>query len=37
MVLFNTSGGQKVLTCAAVSLAMGLFIVHKMSKLDTAR
>ncbi|KXV10938.1 secretion system protein [Caballeronia megalochromosomata] len=37
MVLFETSGGQKVLTCAAISLAMGLGIVHKMSKLDTAR
>ncbi|SAK61710.1 type II secretion system protein [Caballeronia temeraria] len=37
MVLFNTSAGQKVLTCAGISLAMGLGIVHKMSKLDTAR
>ncbi|WP_321799133.1 type II secretion system F family protein [Caballeronia sp. J97] len=37
MVLFQTSAGQKVLTCAAISLAMGLGVVHKMSKLDTAR
>ncbi|SAL01615.1 type II secretion system F family protein [Caballeronia ptereochthonis] len=37
MVLFNTSAGHKVLMCAAFSLTVGLGIVHKMSKLDTAR
>ena len=37
MVLFNTAPGHKVLTCAVVSLTIGLFVVHKMSKLDTAR
>ncbi|GGD62218.1 type II secretion system F family protein [Caballeronia grimmiae] len=37
MVLFDTSTGQKVLTCAAISLVMGLSVVHKMSKLDTSR
>ncbi|MDR5883052.1 type II secretion system F family protein [Caballeronia sp. LZ032] len=37
MVLFDTSAGQKVLMCAAVCLTMGLIIVQKMSKLDTAR
>jgi tight adherence protein B len=37
MVLFNTSAGQKVLMCAAVCLTLGLLIVQKMSKLDTAR
>ncbi|SAL65584.1 type II secretion system protein [Caballeronia peredens] len=37
MVLFNTSAGQKVLMCAAISLTVGLGVVHKMSKLDTAR
>lgn len=37
MVLFDTSGGQKVLTCAAICLTLGLSIVHKMSKLDTSR
>ncbi|SAK89115.1 type II secretion system protein [Caballeronia fortuita] len=37
MVLFQTSAGQKVLTCAVISLAMGLGVVHKMSKLDTSR
>jgi Flp pilus assembly protein TadB len=37
MVLFKTPPGQKVLTCAAISLTVGLSLVHKMSKLDTAR
>ncbi|KIG08679.1 type II secretion system F family protein [Caballeronia concitans] len=37
MVLFDTPTGQKVLACAAVTLVMGLSVVHKMSKLDTSR
>jgi tight adherence protein B len=37
MVLFDTSTGQKVLMAAATCLVIGLSVVHKMSKLDTAR
>ncbi|MDR5783796.1 type II secretion system F family protein [Caballeronia sp. LZ065] len=37
MVLFDTSTGQKVLMGAATCLVIGLSVVHKMSKLDTAR
>ncbi|SAL40720.1 type II secretion system protein [Caballeronia cordobensis] len=37
MLLFSTPAGNKVLTAAAICLALGLSIVHKMSKLDTAR
>jgi Flp pilus assembly protein TadB len=37
MVLFKTSAGQKLLMCAGICLVIGLSVVHKMSKLDTAR
>ena len=37
MVLFDTSTGHTVLMWAAACLVTGLSVVHKMSKLDTAR
>jgi tight adherence protein B len=37
MVLFNTDSGNNLLTFGAISVAMGLFVINKMSKLDTSR
>ena len=36
-VLFNTRAGHKIMTLAAVLLTIGLWMVRKMSKLDTSR
>ncbi|MDB5988913.1 MAG: pilus assembly protein [Herbaspirillum sp.] len=36
-LLFNTRAGHKILTLAAVLLTIGLWMVRKMSKLDTSR
>ncbi|RXZ36346.1 pilus assembly protein [Oxalobacteraceae bacterium CAVE-383] len=36
-VLFNTRAGHKILTLAAVLLTIGLWMVRKMSQLDTSR
>jgi Flp pilus assembly protein TadB len=37
MVLFNTESGNKLLTFGAISIVTGLFVISKMSKLDTSR
>ncbi|SAK97085.1 type II secretion system protein [Caballeronia calidae] len=37
MVLFTTESGHNLLTFGAVSIGMGLFVIGKMSKLDTSR
>jgi tight adherence protein B len=37
MVLFNTDAGNKLLTFGAISIAIGMIIITKMSKLDTSR
>jgi Flp pilus assembly protein TadB len=36
-LLFNTRAGHKIVTLAAVLLTVGLWMVRKMSKLDTSR
>jgi Flp pilus assembly protein TadB len=36
-LLFNTRAGHKIMTLAAVMLTVGLWMVRKMSKLDTSR
>ncbi|BBU29881.1 hypothetical protein BTHE68_36150 [Burkholderia sp. THE68] len=37
MVLFNTESGHNLLTFGVISIGMGLFVISKMSKLDTSR
>jgi len=37
MLLFDTHAGRVMLTIAAVLLTIGLLMIHKISKLDTAR
>jgi len=36
-LLFNTRAGHKIVTLAAILLTVGLWMVRKMSKLDTSR
>jgi Flp pilus assembly protein TadB len=37
MVLFDTEAGHKLLTFGVISIVIGLFVINKMSKLDTSR
>jgi Flp pilus assembly protein TadB len=37
MVLFDTQAGHKLLTFGVISIVIGLFVIKKMSKLDTSR
>jgi len=37
MVLFNTPAGNKLLTYAAISVVLGILVINRMSKLNTAR
>ncbi len=37
MILFNTEPGHKLLTFGAISIAIGMITITKMSKLDTSR
>jgi Flp pilus assembly protein TadB len=37
MVLFDTEAGRKLLTFGVISIVSGLFVIKKMSKLDTSR
>jgi tight adherence protein B len=37
LILFGTQPGQKLLTFGAISMAFGLLVISKMSKLDTSR
>ncbi|MFL9963023.1 type II secretion system F family protein [Paraburkholderia sediminicola] len=37
IILFETPPGQKLLTFGAISMAFGLLVIGKMSKLDTSR
>jgi tight adherence protein B len=37
MILFNTEPGNKLLTFGMISIAIGMVVITKMSKLDTSR
>lgn len=37
MVLFDRPAGQKLLTFASISVAIGIVVINKLSKLDTSR
>ena len=37
LVLFDTPTGKKLLTFAAISVVLGIWVINKMSKLDTSR
>jgi tight adherence protein B len=37
MILFNKPAGQKLLTFAVASIVVGIFVINKISRLDTSR